>query len=61
MLLNNFLGGIAWGLGATIGLSVVLALLALILNNVNLVPLVGGFLSEVLDFMVKHNQNLKPE
>lgn len=58
ILVNNFLGGIAWGLGATVGLSILVAILTLVLKHVNLVPIVGRFLSEVLDFMAKNNTHL---
>lgn len=61
MLLNNFLGGIAWGFGATIGLSIVLAILTLILKEINLVPIVGGFMSDVLQFMAQNNQIVIPQ
>ncbi len=59
MFLNNFLGGIAWGLGATVGISLLLAIIGLLIKQVNLVPIVGNFLSEVLDFVFQHNQNLR--
>ena len=59
MLINNFLGGIAWGFGATVGISVLLAIVGLLIKQVNLVPIVGTFLSEVLDFIFQHNQNLR--
>ncbi len=61
MLMNNFLGGIAWGFGATIGLSIVLAILTIILNQINLVPIVGGFLTEVLQFMAQNNSIVLPQ
>lgn len=38
---NNFLGGIAWGIGATIGLSIVLAVLTFLLQQINFIPGVG--------------------
>lgn len=60
LLINNFLGGIAWGLGATIGLSIVIALLTLLLKQINLVPIVGGFTSQVVNFVIATNPNLAP-
>jgi len=59
MLLNNFLGGIAWGLGATVGLSVFVAILTLILKQINLVPIVGEFLSKVIEYMMHNNATLQ--
>ncbi|RJQ25386.1 hypothetical protein C4577_05780 [Candidatus Parcubacteria bacterium] len=58
MLINNFLGGIAWGLGVTIGLSIVLSILGIILKNVNLIPVVGQFVSQIVDFVLQNNPNL---
>ena len=59
IILNNFIGGIAWGLGATIGLSIVITLLGLLAKNLDLVPVIGTFASEVVDFVLHHNNNLQ--
>ena len=59
MLFHNFLGGIAWGLGVTVGLSLLLAFVALVIKEINLVPIVGQFMSDVLMYMVKSNPNLQ--
>ncbi len=56
---NNFLGGIAWGLGATFGVSILIALLGFIASQANLVPIVGSFVSEVVNFVLKNNPNLR--
>ena len=58
MLINNFLGGIAWGLGVTIGLSIVLALLTLLTNVIGVVPIVGEFVSQVIVYIEKSNPRL---
>jgi hypothetical protein len=55
---NNFLGGVAWGLGATLGVSVFFAIFALILNKVNLIPFIGGFVSNILRYVLQNNPNL---
>ena len=55
---NNFLGGIAWGLGATVGVSIFFAILAFILSKVNVVPVVGNFVSGVLSYILQNNPNL---
>jgi len=55
---NNLLGGIAWGLGATVGASIVIAILSLILKNVNLVPFVGNFVSQITNYVLQNNPHL---
>ncbi len=55
---NNLLGGFAWGIGATIGLAIFFAILGFIASRADLVPVVGSFVSQVLDFVIKKNGNL---
>jgi ABC-type enterochelin transport system permease subunit len=55
---NNLLGGIAWGLGATIGVSIILAIAGLILKQVNLIPVVGNFVTNVVKFISENNPHL---
>lgn len=49
---NNFIGGLAWGLGVTVGLSLLLALLAFIGARIDFVPVVGDFVSKVIDYIL---------
>ena len=49
---NNFIGGIAWGLGITVGLSVFLGILAFIGSRIDLVPVVGDFAAKVINYIV---------
>jgi hypothetical protein len=58
IFINNFFGGIAWALGATIGLSIIVALLGLIASKINLVPFVGNFVAGVIDFVINKNPHL---
>lgn len=55
---NNFLGGIAWGLGATVGVSIFFALVAFILSRINLIPIVGNFVVNVSSYILHNNPNL---
>ncbi len=58
ILWNNFIAGVAWALGATIGISIIIALLSIFSHYVNFVPIVGGFVSKVIDFILQNNANL---
>jgi len=58
IITNNFIGGLFWALGATVGLGLIFTLLTLVAKSVNLVPYVGSFVSQIIDFVISHNQNL---
>jgi len=51
MIINNFLGGISWGLGATIGATIILAILGFVLQGINLVPIIGDFTSQISEYI----------
>ena len=51
MMWDNFLGGISWGLGATVGAAIILALLTFVLKQVNFVPLIGNFAAQVSTYI----------
>ncbi|MCL4417620.1 MAG: DUF5665 domain-containing protein [Patescibacteria group bacterium] len=55
---NNFLGGVAWGLGATVGVSVFFTGLAFLLSKINLIPVVGNFVTGVIGYILQNNPNL---
>ncbi len=58
IFINNFLGGIAWGLGATVGVSIFFAVVAFVLSKINLIPVVGNFVSGVAVYILQNNPNL---
>ncbi|MBA3723483.1 MAG: hypothetical protein H0W89_01135 [Candidatus Levybacteria bacterium] len=52
---NNLLGGFFWGIGATVGLALFFSVLTLIAQNINLVPIFGSFVSDIIDFILATN------
>jgi len=55
---NNFIGGLAWGIGVTLGLSIFVAALAFIGSKINLVPVVGDFVSNVINYILLNSASL---
>jgi hypothetical protein len=49
MLVNNFLGGLAWGFGTVLGATVVVALVLFILSKLDTIPLIGDFINNILE------------
>jgi hypothetical protein len=49
IMINNFLGGIAWGVGSVLGATIVISLIGLILAQFSSVPLIGN----VVDFFTQ--------
>lgn len=47
-LIHSFFGGIAWGLGLTVGLTFVAFLLRQLLNAVGGVPVVGDWIANIV-------------
>ena len=46
---KNFIGGIAWGLGATLGVALVLALLGSLLRFLGGLPIIGQFFAGIIE------------
>ena len=59
IIFNNFIGGMFWGIGATVGLALFFTILTLIAKNINLVPVIGSFVSDIINFILATNPNLK--
>lgn len=55
---NNFIGGIAWALGATIGGAIILAIIGFILSKVDLIPVVGDLVSKIAAYVSQNNPHL---
>ena len=58
IITNNFLGGVAWGIGVTIGLSLFLAAIAFISSHIDFIPIVGDFVAEVLNYVLTSSNQL---
>lgn len=59
IVFNNFIGGIFWALGATVGISLLFALLGLLGKFINIVPFVGTFVSQIVSFVMDHNSTIQ--
>jgi len=57
IVINNFIGGLFWALGATVGLALIFTILAFIAKNINLVPVIGSFVSQIINFILSNNPN----
>jgi hypothetical protein len=58
IFINNLIGGLAWGIGATLGLALLIAILGFAAHYINFVPIIGGFVSQIIDFIIKENPKL---
>lgn len=57
IIINNFLGGIAWGVGATIGLAIFLVIIGFAISKINLVPVIGNIISAGIEQAIKNSPN----
>jgi len=55
-MLRGFLIGIASGLGAVIGATIVLGSIVYILSHVNFVPVLGGYLADIANYITDHQR-----
>ena len=58
LIINNFIGGIAWAFGEVIGVALVVSILGLILKNINFIPYIGNFVAGVIEFVINKNPGL---
>ena len=58
IVINNFLGGISWGIGATLGLGIVVALIGFLVSQIDFVPVVGEFVANVWEAVLQKNPQL---
>ncbi len=55
---NNIIGGIGWSFGAILGTALLIGILSILARNINLVPVIGDFISNILDYILTTNRNI---
>lgn len=58
IFIDNFIGGIAWAAGSMVGLAIMFAIVGYLLSRIDLVPILGDFLGNVMRDMVEKNPQL---
>lgn len=48
IMINNFLGGVMWGMGTVIGGLLIVIILGFVISKIDLVPIVGSWMRDVL-------------
>ncbi len=51
MMLNNFLGGLAWGLGTVLGATLVVGSLLWFFSKLDTAPLIGDYINNILNYI----------
>jgi hypothetical protein len=59
IIVNNFIGGLFWALGATVGLSIVITILGIVAHMIDVVPIIGTFISQIINFILATNPHLQ--
>lgn len=57
IIVNNFLGGLSWAVGVTVGFSLIIFILTTLLKNVNWIPFIGDFISNLTSYVLFNLQN----
>lgn len=55
---HNFIGGVAWGLGITVGAAIIIALGTFLISQLDYVPVVGSFVLNIIEFVQQNSPNL---
>lgn len=48
IFIDNFLGGLAWSLGTFLGLAILAATIGFFVSKINLVPIIGSWIAQIL-------------
>ena len=54
IIINNFIGGISWAIGATIGAAIIVTIITFILKEINVIPFIGNFTSQITNYVQTH-------
>jgi hypothetical protein len=57
IIINNFIGGLSWAVGATLGISFIIFVLANIFRNANWIPFVGDLVVDITNYVLSNIQN----
>ncbi|MDP3955246.1 MAG: DUF5665 domain-containing protein [bacterium] len=61
IIVDNFIGGISWSLGSLIGAFIIIALAGYVLSKIDLIPLIGSFISQIANEAALKNPTLFPK
>ena len=50
IMLDNFLGGVAWGLGTVVGISIIAVFVGFLISKIDVIPIIGDWLANVLRY-----------
>lgn len=48
ILIDNFLGGLAWGLGSFIGLAILAVIAGFVISKIDLIPIIGTWIAQIM-------------
>ncbi|MDQ3008406.1 MAG: DUF5665 domain-containing protein [bacterium] len=48
LFIDNFIGGIAWGVGSVLGVTVIIAIVAYLLTQAQDLPYIGSWIGDLL-------------
>ena len=51
LIFNNFVSGLAWGVGSVLGATVVVGLLIYLVGLLNTAPVIGSYISHILQYI----------
>lgn len=49
-MFDNFLGGIAWGIGTVVGISAIAVIIGFLISKIDIIPIIGDWLADVLRY-----------